>query len=172
MYHPTGGSPDHTVHNVHTHRMRPIPSSNALAAATSPGSSAADVAAATAGDGHASDDHGNGGLAMETSIGSPAQPYVSEFGSLRPKMAGSSMQLNRILLTHAPYMTKLESLASSATRCGGCGSRLFGRHRGGGGGGGCRVGAGWAELQGGLVRSWPCPSGARLSELLPQQMLH
>ena len=27
-----------------------------------------------------------------------------------------ALQLNRILLTHAPYLTKLESLASSATR--------------------------------------------------------
>jgi pyruvate kinase len=44
------------------------------------------------------------------------QPYVSEFGSLLPRTAGSVQHLNRILLTHAPYMTKLESLASSATR--------------------------------------------------------
>ena len=44
------------------------------------------------------------------------QPYVSEFGSLLPRTAGSMQHLNRILLTHAPYMTKLESLASSATR--------------------------------------------------------
>ena len=45
------------------------------------------------------------------------QPYVSEFGSLLPRRANSSHHLDRILLTHAPYMTKLESLASSATRC-------------------------------------------------------
>jgi pyruvate kinase len=38
------------------------------------------------------------------------------FGSLPPKLAGSSLQLSRILQTHAPYMNKLESLASSATR--------------------------------------------------------
>jgi len=44
------------------------------------------------------------------------QPYVSEFGSLLPRTAGSVQHLNRILLTHAPYMTKLESVASSATR--------------------------------------------------------
>jgi hypothetical protein len=59
----------------------------------------------------------NGGLALEASVGSPAQPYVSVFGSLPPKLAGSSLQLSRILQTHAPYMNKLESLASSATRC-------------------------------------------------------
>jgi hypothetical protein len=66
-------------------------------------------------------------------VGSPGQPYhaalMSEFGSLPPKHANSSEQLNRILQTHAPYMSKLESLASSATRWvgGRAGGRVAGR---------------------------------------------
>lgn len=48
---------------------------------------------------------------------SPPMPYVSTFGSLPAQLVGSSPQLNRILMTHAPYLSKLESLASSATRC-------------------------------------------------------
>jgi hypothetical protein len=45
-----------------------------------------------------------------------ATPYISAFGSLPPRFDERSPQLNRVLLTHAPYMSKLESLASSATR--------------------------------------------------------
>lgn len=102
---PANGTPEHSVHTLHRHR---VPSSTTLSSA-----GGAD---------------GSGALAMENSIGSmgggggAASPapaphtYVSEFGSLPPRDAGSNLHLNRILLTHAPYMTKLESLASSATR--------------------------------------------------------
>lgn len=101
-----GGTPEHTVHTLHRQR---VPSSTTLSSA-----GGAD---------------GNGGaLGAEGSIGSMgggaggASPsraphsYVSEFGSLPPRDAAFNLHLNRILLTHAPYMTKLESLASSATR--------------------------------------------------------
>lgn len=63
---------------------------------------------------------GGTGLVPESSFdsvaASPAQPYVSEFGSLPPTNPTASHHMNRMVLTHAPYMTKLESLASSATR--------------------------------------------------------
>lgn len=63
---------------------------------------------------------GWGGLAAEGSAsavaGGAAPPYVSAFGSLPAQLAGSSPQLARVLQTHAPYMSKLESIASSATR--------------------------------------------------------
>lgn len=102
---PAGGTPEHSVHTLHRHR---VPSSATLSSA-----GGAD---------------GSGALAAENSVGSMgngaggASPsraphtYVSEFGSLPPRDAASNLHLNRILLTHAPYMTKLESLASSATR--------------------------------------------------------
>jgi hypothetical protein len=56
------------------------------------------------------------GSSMGSPAGAAAQPYVSSFGSLPPHLAGSSLKLGKILLTHAPYMSKLESIASSATR--------------------------------------------------------
>lgn len=57
------------------------------------------------------------GMAGELSATSAsAQPYVSTFGSLPPTLSGGSPQLQAILATHAPYMSKLESIASSATR--------------------------------------------------------
>jgi hypothetical protein len=65
-----------------------------------------------AGDGDGAGQHGG----ASTLPGSPAAPYVSSFGSLPVQFAGESPQLRRILLTHAPYMSKLESIASSATR--------------------------------------------------------
>lgn len=68
--------------------------------------------------------YGGGGAVMPAS---PAKPYVSTFGSLPPSFAGSSPQLNRIMLTHAPYLSKLESIASSATRWAG-GAPLEGMH--------------------------------------------
>ena len=57
--------------------------------------------------------------------GSPYHAYVSSFGNLPPLTVDNSQQMNRILLTHAPYMSKLESLASSATRCVGGGLNIF-----------------------------------------------
>ncbi|KAL4434114.1 hypothetical protein ABPG75_000555 [Micractinium tetrahymenae] len=64
-----------------------------------------------------------GGLMGELSASSsapapalPPQPHISMFGSLPPTLSGSSPQLQAILATHAPYMSKLESIASSATR--------------------------------------------------------
>lgn len=119
---PQSTSPEHTVHTLHRRRM-PSSTNSLLAAA---------AGAYTNGNGT----NGNGssgalngstgalnGLVSEGSfgahgVGSPssAHPYVSEFGSLPVRNASSSQHLNKILLTHAPYMTKLESLASSATR--------------------------------------------------------
>ncbi|KAL4459021.1 hypothetical protein ABPG75_013886 [Micractinium tetrahymenae] len=103
----SSSTPEHTVHTLHRHR---VPSSQTLSSAGGANGS------------------GALGLAAENSVGSmgagagAASPgpaphtYVSEFGSLPPRDASSNLHLNRILLTHAPYMTKLESLASSATR--------------------------------------------------------
>lgn len=71
---------------------------------------------AATGGGDAAVQHGGAG----TMPGSPAAPYVSSFGSLPLQFAGQSPQLRRILLTHAPYMSKLESIASSATRWTAC----------------------------------------------------
>lgn len=68
---------------------------------------------------------GTGGLAGELSASAAAptlepapapQPYISTFGSLPPTLSGSSPQMQAILATNAPYMSKLESIASSATR--------------------------------------------------------
>ena len=56
------------------------------------------------------------GSPMGSAAGAGAQPYVSSFGSLPPHLAGGSPKLGKILQTHAPYMSKLESIASSATR--------------------------------------------------------
>lgn len=59
------------------------------------------------------------GLAGELPAVHPAPapaPYVSTFGSLPPTLSGGGPQLQAILATHAPYMSKLESIASSATR--------------------------------------------------------
>lgn len=84
---------EHSVHTIHKHRM-----------------ATPDEDGSDAGQGR------QNGLSPESSSGAAHAPYVSEFGSLLPRTAGSMQHLNRILLTHAPYMTKLESLASSATR--------------------------------------------------------
>lgn len=117
----SGHSPGHTVHSLHTHRMQPISSSQAIQ--TPPGlqgnsdEEGSEEGAHGIGTPAANGTLETGTLALEATIGSPAQPYVSEFGSLPLRMTeGSSLQLNRILLTHAPHMNKLESLASSATR--------------------------------------------------------
>ena len=42
-------------------------------------------------------------------------PWLPLLGKFAPQPR-RALQLNRILLTHAPYLSKLESLASSATR--------------------------------------------------------
>lgn len=111
------------MHSLHTHRMQPISSSQAIQ--TPPGlqgnsdEEGSEEGAHGIGTPAANGTLETGTLALEATIGSPAQPYVSEFGSLPLRMTeGSSLQLNRILLTHAPHMNKLESLASSATRWG------------------------------------------------------
>ncbi|PSC73194.1 Pyruvate kinase [Micractinium conductrix] len=62
-----------------------------------------------------------GGMSAEPSAyagagGAPAPPTTSAFGSLPQPVAGGSSQLQRMLQAQAPYMSKLESVASSATR--------------------------------------------------------
>lgn len=77
------------------------------------------AAAGTAAGGGASP--GYAGLAAELSATAAGgqgggEPPVSTFGSLPSQLAMNSPVLSRVVMAHAPYMSKLESIASSATR--------------------------------------------------------
>lgn len=96
----------------------------AAAAAGGLGGSPLAVGSTGTGGGGASPGYGTGaGVAVgsEHSMGAyggcGGVPPVSTFGSLPSQLAVNSPVLSRVVQAHAPYLSKLESLASSATRC-------------------------------------------------------
>lgn len=114
----SASNPERSVHTLHHHRgATPAPGPARAGEAAANGAANGEGEGMPEGAGADVDGTPLSRAPSFGGVGSPAAPYVSEFGSLLPRTAGSSHHLNKILLTHAPYMTKLESLASSATRC-------------------------------------------------------